>query len=164
MRFEIYTAKELVDKYPSNGEPPHLCPNIGIMKGKARSLWMRDSLCDLQEMAHDLRLWGQSQKSRAEKAEADKKDLNDKLCMVWRIADSYPKDNAILSVLKDFEKPKKKGSSPIAEKMKDYRATMEKLEAQVKELNAFLNHCDEEQILISGLAWKQAFRKWKGEL
>ena len=64
--------------------------------------------------------------------------LNDKLCMVWKIADSYPKDNAILSVLKDMEKPKKKVTSSIAEMMKDYRAKIEKIESawQDSELRA----------------------------
>jgi hypothetical protein len=75
VRFDVYTAKELIEKFPSNGEPPHLCPLIGVIKEKTKSPFIQNALCELQEIGHDLRLWGRSYKGRTEKAEAECKRL-----------------------------------------------------------------------------------------
>ena len=80
MRFEIFTPQELVEKY-GNGEPEHLCPLLGVLKPRFRrrkDVESIETIEMIQEMGHELRLWGQSQKSRAEKAEARVKELEDK--------------------------------------------------------------------------------------
>ena len=42
-------------------------------------------------------------------------------------------------------------------------AENKKTEDCLKELESFLNDCDEDQILTDGIAWRHAFRKWRAE-
>ena len=70
--------------------------------------WSMDELASMalkiEARVKDLECYERQLKHQEDlRIEAEKKAivLNDKLCMVWKIADSYPKDKAILGVLKD---------------------------------------------------------------